>query len=129
MAMLAVLPGCGALAPRDEASGDEAFSGGGFAAYAERVFRYHNHVVDDLIIATELGADTRGEDTRLVRAEHEMVRACRPLNEAVSARLEGRGIGLWQRLRLPVTVAACERASRHLARLLEPAHVPPRSPM
>lgn len=91
-----------------------------FAAYVETVFRYQNRVVNDLILATSLGAVEASEDAALVRAEREMARACQPLIETVAAELEGRRVGLLQQLTLPSAVPACEVASRRLELLLDP---------
>jgi hypothetical protein len=90
-----------------------------FAAYVERVFRFHNRVLNDLIMATALGAD--GDSPAridLQQAERGMTASCRPLNAAVTARIEGRRLGFFESLALPETVPACEAASRHLEALI-----------
>lgn len=90
-----------------------------FAAYVEQVFRYHNRVVDDLIMVTALGAAAETEPHHaLVAAERAMSHSCQPLNDAVAARIEGRKLGLFETLALPAAVPACEAASRRLATLI-----------
>lgn len=116
--MLAVLPGCTTVALHYPDGRVERRSRDEFADYVERVFRYHNRVVDDFIVATVLYGDPAAEDTELQRAERTMVRACQPLNATVSARFEQRSVGLCTRLALPHTVPACEQATRHLDSLL-----------
>lgn len=115
---LSALAGCTTVALHYPDGRVERRSRDEFAAYVERVFRYHNRVVDDFIVATVLYGDPAAADSELQRAERTMVRACQPLNAVVSARFEQRRVGLRTRLALPRTVPACEQATRHLDRLL-----------
>lgn len=90
-----------------------------FEVYVEHVFRFHNRVLNDLIVATSLmEGDELDADAPLVRAEESMARACQPLNETVSATFEGREIGFFQKLLLPAAVPACEAATRTVEALL-----------
>lgn len=90
-----------------------------FAAYVEYVFRYQNRVVNELIVAASLlSEEALAGDPELVRAEESMATICRPLTDAVTARIEGRDIGFFHKLQLPESVPACEAASRRLERLL-----------
>lgn len=90
-----------------------------FAAYVEHVFRYHNRVLNDLIMATALApAGDEPSDPTLQRAERRMTDSCRALNAAVTARIEGRRLGFFQGLALPEAVPACEAASRRLEALI-----------
>lgn len=90
-----------------------------FAAYVEYVFRYHNRVVNDLIVAASLFDDgVLTENALVVRAEENMAAVCQPLNDTVSASIEGRDIGFFHKLQLPEAVPACEAASRRVEALL-----------
>ena len=92
-----------------------------FAHYVEEVFRYHNRVEDDLITATAFMNDIElDKDSPLVRAEEATAKSCHLLNDAVSATIEGRELGLLQKLQLPEVVPACEKASQVLEALLPP---------
>jgi hypothetical protein len=92
-----------------------------FEVYVERVFRFHNRLLNDLIVATILmDGDELHADAPLVRAEESMARACQPLNDTVSATFEGREIGFFQKLQLPAAVPACEAATRTMEALLMP---------
>jgi hypothetical protein len=93
-----------------------------FAAYVEDVFRYHNGVLNDLITATAFMDEAELDaDSALVRAEEAMALSCLPLNEAVSAAVEGGELGFFEKMKLPEAVPACERASRRLESLLPPS--------
>lgn len=113
-----VLAGCGSVQVRHPDGRTEYQSREAFAAYVERVFRYHNRVVNDLIVATSLGDESAFEDASLIGAEAAMAAACQPLNDTVSATIEGRDTGFFQRLALPEAVPACEAASRRVEALL-----------
>ncbi|MGE0482758.1 MAG: hypothetical protein AB7Q81_01315 [Gammaproteobacteria bacterium] len=90
-----------------------------FAAYVEHVFRFHNRVLNDLIMATALGATGDApEDAGLQQAERRMTESCHPLNAAIAARIEGRRLGFFEGLALPQAVPACEAASRRLEALI-----------
>lgn len=90
-----------------------------FEQYVERVFRYQNRVVNDLIVAGSLLDDVSlDSDVALVRAEAELAAACRTLNEVVSATLEGRDISLFKRLSLTESVPRCETSARQLEALI-----------
>lgn len=90
-----------------------------FAAYVEETFRYHNRVVNDLIMTSSLGDPDFEFDNSLVHAEEQMAAKCAPLNDIVSATIEGRELSLWSKLRLPDQVPACAQASRKVDALLE----------
>jgi hypothetical protein len=88
-----------------------------FAAHIERVFRYHNKVMSDLI---DVSTDRHfGDDNdALSDAEERMDEACEPLNEVVSEEAVARESSFWIRQRLPEAVPACEEATQHLEKLL-----------
>lgn len=85
-----------------------------FAKYVERVFRYHNQIMNELI---EVEADDALEPSeersgKLSAAEAKMVEVCEPLNEVVSESLSGESVGLQTQIELIDTVPACEAATR-----------------
>ena len=93
-----------------------------FAVYVEEVFRYHNGVVNDLITATAfMDEGALDGDSPLVRAEETMADTCWPLNDAVSATIEGRELGGFRKMKLLEAVPACEQASQRVAELLSPS--------
>jgi len=90
-----------------------------FKAYAERVFRHQNQVVDRLIRADDGfdGPDIE-PDARLLRAEEAMEDACRPLIDLVSAKAERRRLKLVDKLEMPSAAPACDNAVRAVEALL-----------
>ena len=86
-----------------------------FAEYVEQVFRHHNGVVNELILATSLSDDPDlALPAELIAAEKEMVAKCQPLNEMVSATIEGRVLSSWKKLRLIDQVPTCAKWSRRV---------------
>ena len=120
--IIASVVGCTSVQVRYPDGSTEYKTKDEFAVYVEEVFRYHNGVVNDLITATAF-MDERAldEDSPLVRAEETMADTCWPLNDAVSAMIEGRDLGFFHKMKLLEAVPACERASRRLEALLPPA--------
>jgi hypothetical protein len=92
-----------------------------FEVYVEAVFRYHNQVLNDLIVATSFVDEDELDNPQLEEAEIRMQAACQPLNAIVSATMEGREIGFFTKLQLPESAPACEARSRHVAALLAPS--------
>ena len=91
-----------------------------FAEYVEQVFRHHNGVVNELILATSLNHDPDlALPAELISAEKAMVRQCQPLNDMVSATIEGRTISAWQKLRLIDQVPLCAKWSHTVEELVE----------
>ena len=93
-----------------------------FAAYAQKVFYYHNKVVNGVIVtASFLDDDQWSASAPLVRAENAMAAACQPLNDAVSARIGGRNLRFFEKRQLLNTVPACEAATETTAMRLSTA--------
>ncbi len=90
-----------------------------FSKYVERVFRYHNQVMNELI---ESGEDPEALDSeearRLAAAEAKMVEVCNPLNEVVSESLSGEKVGLKTEMALVDAVPACEAATHTVEDLM-----------
>lgn len=83
-----------------------------FADYAEQTFRYHNRVVNDLITQTSFSEESAAADPALIRAEERMAASCQPLNNMVSATIEGRELSYFAKIRLLDAVPECAAASR-----------------
>lgn len=86
-----------------------------FSAYAERVFRHHNRVVNQSLYADPNGS--AGADDPLSLAESKMDNACQPLNELASATADGQPLDFWMEWKLAEAVPDCESATRSLERL------------
>ncbi|MDP6184177.1 MAG: hypothetical protein QF609_10190, partial [Gammaproteobacteria bacterium] len=52
-----------------------------FAEYVETTFRYHNRIVNELILASSLGDEDVVVDASLLSAEEDMAAICQPLND------------------------------------------------
>lgn len=119
--VMVLLSACSSVQVRYPDGRSEYQSRDAFAGYTEKVFRYHNRVLNDLIVATSLAdLDSVEETDQLVAAEATMTSACQPLNEIVAATIEGREISFFTKLQLPEVVPACEIASRRVETLLPP---------
>jgi len=112
------LQGCAGVNTRTADGEPVHMSRDQFAAYVEETFRYHNRVVNDLITASSMSDEEVVFDQRLVRAEETMAEKCLPLNEMVTANIEGRDLSLWAKMRLPQQVPECEAASRNVEALM-----------
>ncbi len=112
LALPLVLGACAGVNTRNIDGEPVRMSREAFANYAEQTFRYHNRVVNDLITATSFGDESVLEDTTLVRAEERMAHRCKPLNNMVSATIEGRELSYWAKIRLLEAVPECAAASR-----------------
>jgi hypothetical protein len=111
-----LLTGCTEVRTRTLDQGNVTMTQQQFAAHVERVFRYHNRVMSDLI---DVNTDRDfGDDDALSDAEEQMDEACEPLNEVVSEEAVARESSFWTRQRLPEAVPACEEATQHLEKLL-----------
>lgn len=86
-----------------------------FAAYAERVFRFQNEVLDALAFAL----DERPDDMGLVTAEDEVLRTCAGLNDIALRRQRGEGTRPLRDARTARSVPECETAAAEAAALLE----------
>ena len=69
-----------------------------FGEYVESTFRYHNRVVSELITVFSMSDEDIPFAPALIRAEEDMAARCQPINEMVSAMIEGREQSLWAKL-------------------------------
>ncbi|MEM7467131.1 MAG: hypothetical protein AAF387_09620 [Pseudomonadota bacterium] len=120
LALIAMLSaGCG-INTRDENGQVVNLSKEDFATYVEQTFRHHNGVVNELILASSLSDDPELElPPELIRAEKAMVENCQPLNEMVSATIEGRELSVWAKLRLIDKVPECGVWSRRVENMIQ----------
>ncbi|MBT8135919.1 MAG: hypothetical protein KJO54_02775 [Gammaproteobacteria bacterium] len=88
-------------------------------ADAETVFRQHNQVSSELMLALP-GLDPQDPlSDALSEADRAMLAACEPLNELAIAHREGQAIPAAQRRKLPGTIAGCREATAATRVLLE----------
>ena len=92
-----------------------------FAEYVETTFRYHNRVVNELITASILGDEEIPIDPSLIRAEEDMDASCQPLNEMVTATIEGRELSFWAKMQLLNQVPSCAAATRRVEAMIPAA--------
>ena len=113
------LASCGTVTTHTASGKPLVMSQEDFAKYVERVFRYHNQVMNDLIESAkdpeELDPD---ESTALSAAEAKMVEVCHPLNEVVAESLSGSKVGLQTEMELVDSVPACEAATHAVEDLM-----------
>ncbi len=107
-----VLGACVGVTTRDVDGEPVRMSREEFADYAEQTFRYHNRVVNELIIQTSFGDESAAADPALIRAEERMAERCQPLNNMVTATIEGKDLSYWAKIRLLDAVPECAAASR-----------------
>lgn len=114
----ATLTGCIVPVPGDDPLELELMTPDELRAYTEDVFRRHNRVVTQLMMAGTASLDER-QRRRLERAEARMNRACADLNEVASARAAGRDTDLALENRVRTSVADCEGRTETVASMLE----------
>ena len=118
-ALCCVLSACG-INTRDDNGAPVRLTTEEFAEYVETVFRHHNRVVNELILETSLSDDPDLVlPQTLLSAERIMVEKCQPLNEMVTATIEGRELSRWTKLLLIDQVPACSASSRRVEALIE----------
>ena len=116
---ITICSGCG-INTKDETGAPVRMSKDEFAEYVEQVFRHHNGVVNELILASSLSDDPDLPlPAELIAAERAMAQKCQPLNDMVSATIEGRELSTWTKLLLIDQVPACATYSRRVEALIE----------
>ncbi|MBM4200644.1 MAG: hypothetical protein FJ189_05095 [Gammaproteobacteria bacterium] len=88
-----------------------------FAAQFERVFRYHNRIMNQLIMELPSLALTEEDSDSLTDAEEHMNEACDTLNEVASLEAVSQHADFWTQRGLPEAVPACEEATNAVERL------------
>ena len=112
--------GCSTVQVQYSDGTTEYMARGEFSDYVESVFRLHNRILNELIGATSLlDLEMLDAEDPLVRAEDAMNQACLPLNSVVQATIEGRELGLFEKLALPSAVPRCEQKTREVEALLQ----------
>jgi hypothetical protein len=111
--LAAALAGCGTVTTHTPGGKELVMSQEEFGKYVERVFRYHNRVMNELIESADDSSDLdASEAQRLSAAEAKMVEVCHLLNEAVSESQSGKSLGLQTEMALIDSVPACEAATQ-----------------
>jgi hypothetical protein len=114
----AIVFGCTSIRTRTLEQGDVTMTKEQFAAHFERVFRYHNGVMNDLISSSADLAESSPDGSAISEAEAIMDEACEPLNEVVAAESVSEKVGFETMRLLPAAVPECEAATRDLEVLL-----------
>ncbi|MGD8324092.1 MAG: hypothetical protein PVF50_06970 [Gammaproteobacteria bacterium] len=112
---LAGLAGCAGIVTADGTAmrpGSAAFT-----AYAERVFRLQNQVLDALAFALEAQPD----EMTLIAAEDSVLRACAGLNEIAVRRQRGAAARVLRDARTARRIPECEAAAIAAADRLAPS--------
>lgn len=109
---------CTTVRTRTLDQGDVSMSEAEFAAQVERVFRYHNRIMNELI--SDMAALQSDDDaaSQLTEAEEDMDEACEPLNEVISDEAVFRSSNFWTKRKLPEAVPECEEATWRVETLL-----------
>lgn len=82
-----------------------------FAAQFEHVFRYHNRIMNELIMELPSLSLTEEDSDDLNDAEEQMNEACDTLNEVASLEAVSQHADFWTLRGLPEAVPACEEAT------------------
>lgn len=112
------LYGCATVHTRTLDQGDVNMTEAEFAAQVERVFRYHNKIMNELIAGLPSLSDDEETDSELSDAEEDMNEACEPLNEVISDESVFRSSSFWTKRKLPEAVPECEEATLRVETLL-----------
>ena len=111
--LTALLLACSSITTHKTTGEEVSMTQEEFEKYVEKVFRYHNQVMNDLIeTATDRASQTVEESRKLDAAEARMVTMCRILNEIVAESMSGENPGFKLKLDLIDSVPACEAASK-----------------
>lgn len=115
LAALHVFSGCASLGeiPSDEENA------GGFAAYAENVFRRQNNATSMIMTLSPDELDDDAEYEVLLNAEKNMQNACELLNDYAWRSLEGESSNVIFRSRVGIAVKSCDLATHKLETLLD----------
>jgi hypothetical protein len=114
----AVISGCTAIRTSTLEQGEVTMTQEQFAAHFERVFRYHNSIMNDLINDSADRVRGGDESRAISAAEATMDKSCEPLNDVVAAESVAETVDFKTIRRLPQAVPDCEVATRHLEILL-----------
>lgn len=114
IALALVVSGCANRAiPQD--SSDAILQQDDMRIYVERVFRFQNRVMDELIASTVASAAMPNE---LMIAEAQLMESCRYLNESAAAFARGEEPELSVKLKVIDTVEDCDQTAREVWLLL-----------
>ena len=90
-----------------------------FSAYGERIFRWQNALLDQLLEA-ENGEPPPSaiESLQLAKAEARIIRSCQALNEAASLSASGRRPDVRLRLKVAASLRSCDSSARAVSKFL-----------
>lgn len=117
-----VVVGCTSVHTRTRELGDVQMSQAQFAAQFEHVFRYHNRVMNELIMELPSLSLTEEDTDTLSEAEEHMNEACDSLNEVVSLEAVSQHADFWTKRGLPEAVPACEEATHVVEEVFKNLH-------
>ncbi|WP_139556727.1 hypothetical protein [Methylotetracoccus oryzae] len=114
----AIVFGCTSIRTRTLEKGDVTMTKEQFATQFERVFRYHNSVMNNLINVSAELEESSPDGSAVSEAEAIMDEACEPLNEVVAAESVSEDVSFETMRLLPRAVPECEAATRRVEVLL-----------
>ena len=85
----------------------------GVRAHVERVFRFQNRVLDELLARVD-----DEEDERFAREEEALIERCRYLNESAAAMAAGEEPSFHTKMKVLETIDACDAQARAVSLLL-----------
>ena len=90
-----------------------------FTAYGERIFRWQNALMDELLEAENAEPPPSTFDSlQLAKAEARIVGNCRALNEAASQSASGRRPSVQLRMQVAASLRGCDAAARTVKQFL-----------
>jgi len=90
-----------------------------FTAYGERIFRWQNALMDELLEAENSEPPPSTLDSlQLAKAEARLVRSCQPLNEAASLSAGGRRPNVRLQLKVAAALRSCDASAREVSKFL-----------
>ena len=91
-----------------------------FTAYGERIFRWQNALIDELLEAENAEPPPSAVDSlQLAKAEARIVRSCQPLNEAASVSAGGRRPNVRLQLKVAAALRSCDASAREVSKFLQ----------
>ena len=116
---LALISGCMSITTHKKNGEEVVMSQKEFELYVEKVFRYHNQVMNELLESSEDVMEQHPMDAKKLKAaEKKMIESCHPLNEVVSESLAGGSASIQVKMELATTVPACEEATESVDQLM-----------
>ncbi len=116
MLLLAVVSGRGLADPAEVSIAPEHET---VSAYGERIFRWQNALMDELLEAESADPPPSNFDSlQLVKAEARIIGSCLALNEAASQSAGGHRPNVQLQLRVAASLRGCEASARAVNKFL-----------